>query len=325
MDKTKRQGEGTINYNKPPFPALTAAQRLHFEIYGYVVIEKLLDANEVTRIHDALQNLKRRFEATGNPYSTSYKGCSASGKEYAWAGPRLHFNHLIEADAAFLAYATQPRIVGIAQEVVGCEARLSESQAIINSRHSELDVNNPPAYIFHHQWLRRAAYTEHGLHHFTFVKTLTNLTDIGTGDGGTAVIAGSHKLRVRSEQMVAAAEEDPSLIHHIEAPAGSTLLFAETLLHATGPVLTDRERVVIISGYISRNQNTHLVKVQPEFAAGLSEDIRSLITPSPRQHASEMYRELSEPVGSRTDHPFEPGGFSRIPQDYLKKEAEKGR
>ncbi len=28
---------------KPLFPALTAAQQLHFEIYGYVVIEKLLD------------------------------------------------------------------------------------------------------------------------------------------------------------------------------------------------------------------------------------------------------------------------------------------
>ena len=123
--------------------------------------------------------------------------------------------------------------------------------------------------------------------------------------------------------MVAAAEEDPSLIHHIEAPAGSTLLFAETLLHATGPVLTDRERVVIISGYISRNQNTHLVKVQPEFAAALPEDIRSLIIPTSRQHAGERYRELGEPVGSRTDAPFESSGFSRNPQDYLKKESKK--
>ena len=28
---------------KPLFPPLTAAQQLHFEIYGYVVIEKLFD------------------------------------------------------------------------------------------------------------------------------------------------------------------------------------------------------------------------------------------------------------------------------------------
>ena len=306
-----------MNHEKPPFPALTAAQRLHFEIYGYVVIEKMLDRNEVARVYGALQNLKRRFEATGDPYSASYNGCTAGGTEYAWAGPRIHFNHLIEVDPALLAYATHPRIVGIVQEVVGSEVRLSESQAIINSRHSDVDPNHPPVSIFHHQSPRRVAYTEHGLHHFAFVKTLTNLTDLGPGDGGTSVVAGSHKLRVSSEQMIAAAEEDTSLIHHIEAPAGSTLLFAETLLHATGPVLTDRERVVIISGYIPRNQATHMIKVQSEFAAGLPEDIRPLITPPVTQHAGGKYRVLGEPVGSRTDAPFDPDGYSRKPQDYL--------
>lgn len=304
-------------HQKPPFPALTAPQRLHFEIYGYVVIEKMLDESEVARTHDALQNLKRRFEATGDPYSASYKGCTAGGTEYAWAGPRIHFNHLIEVDPALLAYATHPRIVGIVQEVVGSEVRLSESQAIINSRHPDVDPNDPPVNIFHHQSPRRAACMEHGLHHFAFVKTLTNLTDLRPGDGGTSVIAGSHKLRVSSEVMIAAAEEDTSLIHHIEAPAGSTLLFSETLLHATGPVLGDRERVVIISGYIPRNHATHMYKVQPEFAAELPDDIRPLIAPGATQHAGEKYRVLGEPVSSRTDAPFDPDGYSRKPQDYL--------
>ena len=171
--------------------------------------------------------------------------------------------------------------------------------------------------------MARRAYTEHGLHHFSFVKTLTNLTDLGPGDGGTSVIAGSHKLRVSSEDMIAAAEATPSLVHHIEAPAGSTLLFTETLFHATGPVLTDRERVVIISGYHPRNQSTHLVKVQPEFAAELPEDIRPLITGG--HHARERYRELGDPVGSRTDGPFDAGGYSRNPNDYLDRELEKAK
>ena len=312
-----------MSRENPPFPALTRAQRLHFEIYGYVVIENMLDENDVARTHDALQNLKERFEATGDPYSASYKGCGAGGTEYAWAGPRIHFNHMIEADPAFLDYATHPRIVGVVQEVVGCEVRLSESQAIINRRRPDVDPNNPPTCIFHHQWPRRVAYTEHGLHHFAFVKTLTNLTDLGPGDGGTSVIAGSHKLRVSSEEMIAAAEDDPSLVHHIEAPAGSTLLFTETLFHATGPVLSDRERVVIISGYIPRNQSTHLVNVQPEFAAELPDDIRPLIMGS--HHPGERYRELGEQVGSRTDNPFESGGYSRNPADYFESELENAK
>jgi hypothetical protein len=33
------------------------------------------------------------------------------------------------------------------------------------------------------------------------------------------------------------------------APAGSTLLFAEPLIHATGQIRSERERVIIIYGY----------------------------------------------------------------------------
>ena len=36
-------GSTELQKRKPPFPALTTAQQLHFEIYGYVVIERLSD------------------------------------------------------------------------------------------------------------------------------------------------------------------------------------------------------------------------------------------------------------------------------------------
>ena len=41
-----------------PFPALTPAQRLHIEIYGYVIIENLLDPSEVGAITDALYGIE---------------------------------------------------------------------------------------------------------------------------------------------------------------------------------------------------------------------------------------------------------------------------
>ena len=46
----------------------------------------------------------------------------------------MHFAHVLEADPAILAYVTNPRLVGMAEEVVGGVVRLSESEAIINSR-----------------------------------------------------------------------------------------------------------------------------------------------------------------------------------------------
>ena len=43
------------------------------------------------------------------------------------------------------------------------------------------------------------------LYHCTFVKTLTYLTDVlSPDDGGTTVIAGSHKLGCSADDMVAA-------------------------------------------------------------------------------------------------------------------------
>ena len=44
-----------------PFPALTPAQRLHIEIYGYVIIENLLSADEVNRLKDRLYDIEDRF------------------------------------------------------------------------------------------------------------------------------------------------------------------------------------------------------------------------------------------------------------------------
>ena len=52
--------------------------------------------------------------------------------------------------------------------------------------------------------------------------------------GGTVVIAGSHKIdpTVETEDIVAAALENPSVIHHVEAPAGSVLVFFEATMRA---------------------------------------------------------------------------------------------
>lgn len=59
----------------------------------------------------------------------------------------------------------------------------------------------------------------------------------GWQDGGTLVIAGSHKIDpvVDPQDIINAAYEDPSLIHHVVAPAGSTLVFFEV----TKPLATE--------------------------------------------------------------------------------------
>jgi ectoine hydroxylase-related dioxygenase (phytanoyl-CoA dioxygenase family) len=76
------------------------------------------------------------------------------------------------------------------------------------------------------------------------------LTDVGPDDGGTAVIPGSHRLSWPQQEIIdAALAGDESLIHQVEANAGSVLLFSESLVHSTTAIRSDKERVILITGY----------------------------------------------------------------------------
>src|SRR5690606_30539710 len=126
-------------------------------------------------------------------------------------------------DDAFLEYACHPRVVGMAEEIMGCEARFSEFNAHINSRdpNPEPTPADGPRFGFHNGV--DIPFGSHvgpnGLYHCNFVKCLTNLTDLGPDDGGTVVVAGSHKC-LDYAGAIQAAYEDRSLIHQVIAPAG---------------------------------------------------------------------------------------------------------
>ena len=80
------------------------------------------------------------------------------------------------------------------------------------------------------------------------------------------------------EDIVACAYEDRSLIHQVVAPAGSTVLFAESLIHATGQVRSDRERTIIITGYTPPMFKADTgQEPSPEFLADLPEHVRDYL------------------------------------------------
>ena len=138
-------------------------------------------------------------------------------------------------DECFFDYVTDPYIVGMAEEIISTNVVLSQSDVHIH-RYPEEEIDKQ-SYRFHAGWYGGASHTVNGLYHCPYViKTLTNLTDLGPEDGGTAVIPGSHKLSgVAMEDVIQTAMEEPEkLIHTIVAPAGSTLLFNESLIHSAG-------------------------------------------------------------------------------------------
>ncbi|NKB70480.1 MAG: hypothetical protein GKR89_25705 [Candidatus Latescibacteria bacterium] len=222
----------TTNSFDRPYPALTPAQRYRLDVLGYVVVENTLGPDEVATIKGELYRLRGELLQVDDP---SPEGPRVRGSYFLTQAEHHHFmGHIIETGPATTAYATHPRLVSMAEELIGGQARIVEMNAHINRRNPADDFAAAPVYGFHRGTdVPFGGHQKNGLFHCNFVKTLTNLTDLGPDDGGTVVIAGSHKMDVPTEDIIAAAYADRSLIHQVEAPAGSTLLFSETLIHAT--------------------------------------------------------------------------------------------
>ena len=215
-----------------PFPAMTPGQRYHLDVFGYVVIENTLTEEETGRLLEAMQRLKTDLLAV-EP-DAYVRGCRLGAHRPHY----LHFAHILEADPAIYDYLTHPRLVGLAEELVGGIVRLEESEAIINER--DPDAEPDGRYGFHvGTWPDLGTYTENGLFHCTFVKTLTNLTELGPDDGGTVVVAGSHKLKAPREEIPASAYEDgapliPDWVFERRLPILGICYGMQALVHQLG-------------------------------------------------------------------------------------------
>jgi hypothetical protein len=263
------QGEGL------PVSRLTPSQRLHFDVYGYVVLEDVLTPDETAAMKDALYRLK------AEPDLATLRVYVNIRNDYTF-----HVGHILEYDPALLAYAVHPRLIPLVEEVVGGSVRVEETEAVINRRDSRRDDaawghRHSLPLGFHtgtrHGW---GTYLERHRFHCLFVKTIVFLTDVGPDDGGTAVIPGSHRLSWPQQEIIdAALAGDSSLIHQVQAKAGSVLLFPESLVHSTTAIRSEKERVILITGYtppMMREWPGN--EISATFAESLPDHIKTIVT-----------------------------------------------
>jgi ectoine hydroxylase-related dioxygenase (phytanoyl-CoA dioxygenase family) len=222
------------------------------------VVRNTLSLAECAALIHALHTLKDELLSAPEEEPPRGPGARGPGRGGAFIRPGrqdapLHFlAHLIESDAAITAYAAHPRIVAACEEYIGGEARIVESNGFINTGNSKGFARDAlaPGETFVPSWHRGAdlPYASHsvnGLSHCNFVKALTNLTPLSdASDGGTALIPGSHKMDIGNSELAAMATANPSMVYQVVAPPGSTLIFGETTMHATGLHTSSRERCV---------------------------------------------------------------------------------
>ena len=199
----------------PPFLALTPAERYHFEVYGFVLVPQLLSGTETASLLAELHELRASLIAEADIADGDAGAATSSPvRRYPSPGPggavleqrsgnsvddgRREMDglqNLSQLGGYITGYAAHPRLVAMAAELLGGEARLMQEDAIINRRAAA-----PPVESFVPGWHRGAdvPFATHtsrtsGLIHTNFVKALTNLTPLaGPEDGGTLVSATVH-------------------------------------------------------------------------------------------------------------------------------------
>lgn len=223
---------------------LSPSQWLSWDVYGYIMLERLLSDDAVGAMREALYRLRAEEDLARLGVYVNH------GESH-----RFHVGNLVEYDPALRAYALHPTLATLAEKLVGGMVRVEETEAIINSRDPSLH-RHPVARrrveaIGFHTGAREGwgTFYEDDHFHCLFVKALVYLSDVGPDDGGTAVIPGSHRLRWPLSDIVRAATSAEEMVHQVVAPAGSVLLFPESLVHSTTAVHGDAERVVFITGY----------------------------------------------------------------------------
>jgi ectoine hydroxylase-related dioxygenase (phytanoyl-CoA dioxygenase family) len=290
-----------------PFPALTPAQRYHYDVFGYVVIPKVFTKPECERMLGTLRHLREELRSA-NPQDPMQ--ARVGNARFAINQPHhVYVTNMYEYDPSMRDYVCHPRIVGLAEEIMGCEARITEFNAHLNSRDPAADLSKPPEFGFHHGVdIPFGSHTVNGLYHCNFVKCLTNLTDLGPDDGGTVVVAGSHKVDDYAGA-IKAAYDHRTLIHQVAAPAGSVLLFGETLIHATGQIRSDKERGIIIVGFGPRmyprwdeGENAQF-PFSEAFLKKMPESLKTLFLGKAHWTRGQKYRKLTDPVDHKVYKP----------------------
>lgn len=263
---------------------LSGSERFRFDHHGYVLLRGVLSPELVERLRAALRRLK------AEPDPGSHRVYVNRDDPHFW-----HVGNLPAVDSAFLEYAVHPKLLACVREVIGGDVRLEESEAIVNRRNPEVPVaawtGRTCLPIGFHTGARPdwGTWIEQGRFHCLFVKTLAFLTDVGPDDGGTAVVPGSHRSPWEQAELLEALHEDPTLAVQIEAKAGDVLLFPESLVHSSTEIRSDRERMIVVSGYTPpflREWPGN--EIAPEFLQTLPPEIRPVLSGEQSWHWRRM-------------------------------------
>ena len=82
------------------------------------------------------------------------------------------------------------------------------------------------------------------------------LADINPGDGGIAVIPGSHKANFLCPEDIMLYDANQEVVYNVESKAGDLVIFMEATIHGALPWKADHERRSLLYRYCPKSMHT---------------------------------------------------------------------
>ena len=227
---------------------MTDDEKFLFDLNGYLVIENVLTKDEVTLANKAIDqhsDLIKNREPGLSCGADALIGKIGRGELHE--SPRSFKRPWCEP---FRRMLTHPKVTDIFNEIIGPGWRLDHGPGLIQM------VKGTEGHRLH----GGMTFDPSQYHHFVHDRMLCGLCvaswqlkEVRAGDGGFACIPGSHKSNYKMPQQIQDNLEDAPCVVVPSCPAGSIILFTESLTHGTTAWRSERQRRTTIQFMGSSN------------------------------------------------------------------------
>ena len=192
---------------------MTEIERYLFDVNGYLVVENALTSNQLSIINELMDE---KLKASPNPQVEHI----SFPEVHKWRGPMLD---LID----------NPRIATCLEELCTQNFRLDHTYAF----HIRPGVKDSGAYILHCGGAPFDPCIHYAVHQSKIycaqVAVVYLLNDAHEGDGGFGCIPGTHKSNFNIPEEFRDLRKAQPAVKNVVGPAGSAIVFTETLSHGT--------------------------------------------------------------------------------------------
>ena len=248
-----------------------------FDLMGYIVIEDALTPEEVAHCNAAIDHRIDQLKS-----SPSYSGGS---RALAGTSTRQDLGGMLSWERPwcepFRELLVHPSISPYFNVILGKGYRLDHGPGLIAMNEGceggtlHHGGGEPPNFSLAYFFKDGRIYT--GL---TVVEFM--LADEGPGDGGLAVIPGSHKANFHCPQSMRRGEQYKRYVVDVNAKAGDAVIFTEALTHGTLPWKAKHQRRALLykfsPGYQAFSGGAH-EKLFPDYILDMTEEQRAVMEP----------------------------------------------